>query len=147
MSDHSIKVTYERDSFRANLECHAPADALCRSVPDCDCETYGSTGRDEQGWFHEAYNPDFHLPSVIVVDGVEWCEECKLTKADCLKQEEEVIHRHHQGREGGECNYQLWINADGPDELGPGEPFTVADFPVTLTWEDDYYIWAPEEAK
>ena len=131
MSDHSIKVTYERDSFRANLECHAPEDAVCRNQPDCDCDTYSGLEKDEQGWFHTAYNPEFDI------DGPQ--DDTNL---------EEVEHRHTvRVKEGTECDYQAWVNADSPDECGPEKTFTVADFPVDLDWNGDYYTWAPKEAK
>jgi hypothetical protein len=71
--------TYDQDQVNAALVCKAPEDAPCRTLPDCDCESYSMPEQDGQGWFHTASNPEFDI-----------------TDPDS---EEEVQHRHSPGRD------------------------------------------------
>ena len=40
MSDHTLDITFD-EGARASLICAAPADALCRAVWVCECESIG----------------------------------------------------------------------------------------------------------
>lgn len=126
MSDHSVDFIYEYDSVRAKLVCHAPADAACRSTPSCDCESFSGPERDEQGWYHEA---------IEFIEGDENTPDV----------ERDVEHRHTQDPPGRECSYQVWINADSPMECGPEGKIELTSLPVDMTWEGDFYSWAPHD--
>jgi hypothetical protein len=116
--------TYDQDQVNAALVCKAPEDAPCRTLPDCDCESYSMPEQDGQGWFHTASNPEFDI-----------------TDPDS---EEEVQHRHSPGRT---CNLENWINAESPYECAGRFPnFEVGRVPIDTFWEGDFYSWAPVES-
>ena len=54
MSDHVIVWEFNRDHVTGEAVCNAGDDALCRNMPNCDCEIWLDISHDEQGWFHTA---------------------------------------------------------------------------------------------
>ena len=74
MSHHKISA----DGMR--IECHAPADADCRTYPTCDTETWSEETCDDHTPAHEASggNPCWMLPWVDALRLDETYDETDL---------------------------------------------------------------------
>lgn len=117
MSDHVMVFEFDRDCVRARMECRAAPDADCRLVgPDhCDCESWTIERADSP------VATPFHR--VETFGGAE------------------VIHWM---RPGGECNVCLFVNELPEESAAPGQRFTLAEVPVTVSWEIEDYSWTRE---
>lgn len=118
MTDHEIVWEFQQDYVTANAVCTAAADASCRNLPKCDCETWPDLQRDEKGWFH--------------------------TYEDYVTGDETVTVKHRHTRPADYCNICEWLNASDLLECAEGRiSFEIARTPIETPWEGDYYEWKP----
>ena len=117
-SAHHMEWTLGEYQVEAKVVCTSGADANCRLVGDCECESY-NIQRDLDG-------AAYHL----------------VEEYDYDKDATEQVR--HPMRQNESCNVADWINADDPMEClsFAGSP-VIARTPITETWEGDYFVWAP----
>ena len=101
------------------FECHAPADALCRAVYNCDCEE----------WFEAG-----------VEDGVPWHGTETLT--ECAGESWERKVRHYGRFDPRECNARDWIEGDPIECQERGTDGQVV-IPVDVSWTGHGVEWKP----
>ena len=99
------------------VECHAPADALCRAVYDCGCSEWETAGID---------------------DGAPWHE------ASAYGGSERV--RHPGWFENGACNPGTWVNEQGARSSQASGPAGRVEFPIECEWTGDGVEWRPSGA-
>lgn len=113
MTDHEIVWKFQQDYVHATAVCTAEADASCRNLPKCDCETWPELRRDEKGWLHtvgEDGNFEVHRHS----RPTDYCNICEWLNAGDLL----------------EC-------AEGRPT------FEIARTPIETPWTGDYFEWKP----
>ena len=115
--EHAHRLVIE-DGF-VMFECHAPADALCRAVYNCDCEE----------WFEAG-----------VEDGVPWHETETLT--ECAGESWERKVRHYGRFDQRECNAGDWIEGDPIGCQARGTDGRVV-IPVDVAWTGHGVEWKP----
>ena len=117
---HEIVWTFDSDSVRPELVCHAPAEAMCRWEATCECEFFYGMARDHEGPYHLA----------IEADPDDWSKEVEVK---------------HAMTDGGECHVALFLNEGELVECcgNSGLEFVAGRTLVETTWTGDYYEWRP----
>jgi hypothetical protein len=119
MSDHTLTIEFD-DGVYTTLACHAPGDAECHVVWDCDCEEFYSFSVEDGVPIHY---PAYDTPTTTVDDG--------------------LACRGHFDPDA--CNLRDWhSNSDDGDVLTG--TLTV---PVTGSWGHECYVFdvTPKEAE
>jgi hypothetical protein len=116
MNDHEITLRVSGYWLEIKAVCNAPDDALCRNMPECDCESWDEVGGDEQGWFHVA------RPGFEIFEGGK--------------------HRHTQR---SDCNICEWLNSDDPMEYiaKSVKSFDIASISINPIWNGECFEWEP----